>query len=87
MKFAACKRWSRLHRWKRGLTIDRVEGIAIQIVSMLRGRNLKADDRKGHGDSDPDRIDVTGGNQTGDDRKGHCDSDPDRIGITERSNS
>ena len=36
-KFAAWKRWSRLHRMKRGLTIGRVEGIAIQIGSMLQG--------------------------------------------------
>ena len=35
-KYAAWKRWSRLHRIKRGLTIRRVEGIANQIVSMLQ---------------------------------------------------
>ena len=36
-KIAAGKRWSRLHRMKRGLTIGSVEEIAIRIVLMLQG--------------------------------------------------
>ena len=42
----------------------------------------RAYDRRSRGDSDPDRIDVTGSNPTADDRKSHGDSDPDRIGVT-----
>ena len=42
----------------------------------------RVDDRKSRGNSDPDRIDVTGGDPPADDRKGHVDSDPDRIDVT-----
>ena len=46
-------------------------------------KEKRVEDRKGRGDSDPDRIDVTGGDPIADDRKGHGDSDPDRIGVIE----
>ena len=46
-------------------------------------KKKRVDDRKCRGDSDPDRIDVTGGDRTVDYRKGHGDSDIDRIGVTE----
>ena len=45
-------------------------------------KKKRVDDRKSRGDSEPDRIDVTGGDPTADERKGHGDSNPDRIGVT-----
>ena len=39
------------------------------------------DDRKDQGESDPDRIDVTGGDPKVDDRKDQGESDPDRIVV------
>ena len=45
-------------------------------------KEKRVDDRKSQGNSDPDCIDVTGGDPTADERKGHGDSDTDRIGVT-----
>ena len=45
-------------------------------------KKKRVDDRKSRGDSDPDYIDVTGGDLTADNRKVHGDSDPDRSGVT-----
>ena len=51
-------------------------------MELLTPNKMRVDDRKSRGNSDPDRIGVTGGGPTSDDRKGHGDSDPDRIGVT-----
>ena len=45
-------------------------------------KEKRVDDRKGRGDSDPDRIDVTGVDPTDDGRKGHGDHDPNRNSVT-----
>ena len=42
----------------------------------------RVDVRKSRGDSDPDRIDVTGGYPTADDRNGHGSSNLDHINFT-----
>ena len=41
----------------------------------------RVDDCKDQGDSDPDRIGITGSDTKVDDRKYQGDSDPDHIGV------
>ena len=41
----------------------------------------RVEDRKDQGDSDPDRISITGSDTKVDDRKYQGDSDPDHIGV------
>ena len=61
---------------------DFYEVLCMDTMKSLRS-NKRIGDRKYQDNSDPDRIDVTGGDRTVDYRKGHGDSDIDRIGVTE----